>query len=171
MFPFFIIHDLTGDTNWRDKFEIALRKTSQSFAKDWPRVANYGVTAVAHAVLHPESRPRLVDVPLQVTADGRGGVELSDRPKRTHCTTTQVHRGPEGGGLVVSILSKTRFDWIPIVIAHGSRPGICRICPDPAPPAPGKDFCWEGMDPAKTWDYVLRVYLPKEKTGPPGSQN
>jgi hypothetical protein len=77
MFSFFIIHELTGDTGWRKKFEIALRKSSQSLGKDWPRLANYGVTVVAHAVLHPESRPRLVDVPLQVKADGRGGVELS----------------------------------------------------------------------------------------------
>jgi len=58
------------------------------FANDWPRIANYGVTVVAHAVLHPESRPRLVDVPLQVTADGRGGGRnFLGQLQRTHCTT------------------------------------------------------------------------------------
>src|SRR5713226_397127 len=171
MFPFFIIHDLTGDTSWRDKFEIALRKSSQSFGKDWPRIANYGVTAVAHAVLHPESRPRLVDVPLQVTSNGRGGVELSwTAPERALRYKLKF------------IENRKIVDWLGFdPVQNAFRLDPYRYCPwfgarnlpdppDPSPAGTRERLLLEGMDPAKGWDYVLRVYVPQEKTVPAGSQ-
>lgn len=171
MFPFFIIHELTGGTNWRDRFEIALRKSSQSLGEDWPRLANYGVTVVAHAVLHPESRPRLVDVPLQIKADGRGGVELS-------------WAAPENAlhYKLKFIEDRKLVDWLGFdPVQNAFRLDPYRYCPwfaarnlpdlpDPAPAGSHEKLLLDGMNPAKSWDYVLRVYLPQEKTVAPVSQ-
>jgi hypothetical protein len=38
--------------------------------------------------------------------------------------------------------------------------------PDPGPAGSREKLLLEGMDPAKRWDYVLRVYVPQEKTVP-----
>jgi hypothetical protein len=170
MFPFFIIHDVTGDTSWKDKFEVALRRSSQSLGKDWPRIANYGVTAVAHAVLHPESRPRLVDVPLQVEANGRGGVELS-----WVAPENALHYK------LKFIEDRKLVDWLGFdPVQNAFRLDPYRYCPwfagrnlsdlpDPGPAGSRERLLLEGMDPAKRWDYILRVYVPQEKSVPTGS--
>jgi hypothetical protein len=165
MFPFFIIYDLTGDTSWKDKFETALRKSSQSQGKDWPRIANYGVTVAAHAALHPESRPRLVDIPLQVKTDGRGGVELS-------------WLAPENAlrYRLKFIEDRKIVDWLGFdPVSNSFRMDPYLYCPwfaarnltdipDPKPAGSKERLLLEGMDPAKSWSYVLRAYVFQEKT-------
>ena len=163
MFPFFIIHEWTGDTSWKHKFEIALEKSAQSFGNEWPRISNFGVTAVAHAVLHPVSRPRLVDVPLQIDPDGRGRVELSwtvpPNALRYKLKFTQ---------------NRKIVDWLAFdPVENTFRLDPYRYCPwfaasnvpdMPDPKAPGSrdKLVLEGMDPKQTWSYVLRAYVSDE---------
>ncbi len=164
MFPFFIIHEETGDTSWRRKFEIALRKSSQSYGTDWPRLSNFGVTAVTYAVLHPESRPRLVDVPLQIKSDGRGRIELS-----WIAPANALHYK------LKFIDGRTIVDWLgfdPVLNAFRLDP--YRYCPwfaainvpnlpDPGASGTRENLVLDGMDPAKQWNFVLRAYVPQEQ--------
>jgi hypothetical protein len=165
MFPFFIIHEWTGDTSWKHKFEIALQKSAQSFGNDWPRISNIGVTAVAHAVLHPDSRPRLIDVPLQINTDGRGRVELSwtvpPNALRYRLKFTQNRKIIDWLGFD-PVQNAFRFDpyrycpWF----AASNVPDM----PDPQPAGTRDKLVLEGMDPEQTWSYVLRAYVSDEPT-------
>ena len=50
MFPFFIVHEYTGETGWKKRFETILRKTTLHWGKDWPLAATYSVAAVVQKV-------------------------------------------------------------------------------------------------------------------------
>jgi hypothetical protein len=163
MFPFFIIHEWTGDTSWKHKFEIALQKSAQSFGNEWPRISNFGVTAVANAVLHPASRPRLVDIPLQIDSDGCGRVTLSwavpPNALRYKLKFTQDRKIVDWLGFD-PVQNAFRFDpyrycpWF----AASNVPDM----PDPKPPGTRDKIILEGMDPKQTWSYVLRAYVSDE---------
>jgi len=162
MFPFFIAHEWTGDTSWRKQFEIALQRSSQQIGKEWPRVSNIGVSAVTHAVLHPESRPRLVNIALQEKWNGQGQVELSWKPP---ANALEYRLKFVDGRQIVDWL-----DFDPVRNAFRLDPN--QYCPwfaaeevrDMPEPGSGADHgkLLLTMDPKKKWSFVLRAYVPQE---------
>lgn len=171
MFPFFIAHECTGDTSWKSKFEIALRKSSLSFGAEWPRIANYGVTVVTHAVLHPESRPRLIDVPLQVKPDGRGGVELNwEAPANALRYKLKFMEDRKIVDWLGFDPEQNRFQRDPNLYLPWFASRNVSDLPEPKPAGTKEKLVLEGMNPAKSWSYMLRAYVTQEASGPGRTQ-
>lgn len=168
LFPFFIVHEFTGDTAWRKKFETMLRKFTKRYGRAWPLASTYSVAAVVHKVLHPESRPKLVNVPLEVKKGGTAGTYVLSwtAPKGAQSYRLKYTEGRR-------IVEWLRFD--PLTNAFGLDPyrncpwfaaNLVANLPEPGPAGSQETMTLVGMDPAKDWTFALKAYVSQMNSGP-----
>jgi len=166
LFPFFIVHEYTGDIGWKNKFEVLLRSFTKRYGRDWPLASSYSAAAVVYKVLHSDSRPKLVDVPVQIQADGRGKMVLS-------------WTVPEGAlsYRIKYVENKKIVDWLhfnPARNTFGVDPArnwpwfAAASLTDPPKPGPAgtaESLTLVDMDPAKSWGIAVKVQVVQKKPG------
>jgi len=160
LFPFCIVHEYTGDASWQKKFEIMLKKFTRRSGRDWPLASVYSVTAVVNKVLHSHSGPKLVDVPLMAKPDGAGGIVLTwTAPERAQSYRLKYVDDKRMVEWLHFDPAKNRFGVDP----RANSPWFAaKNLPDPPKPGPAgkpESLSLVGMDPAKTWSFVLRAYI------------